>query len=272
MSNGTLRQQAYRQLQHRILSGRVPSGSLVSELSLAKELGMSRSPVREAIQQLQIEGLVEQVPRRGTIVRSPQRRDIVELYELREAVESYAACRAAERIGATDLAMLDTLCREIEGIANELRQAGAESLDAPMMQRFLTADMGFHTVLIRASGNRRIMKIIGDSHVMTRIFVTRIFGTPHDLKKVNAAHRYHGRILQVVKQSDGEAARQLMIEHVRGSLQDTLQQYDRLQTQHDISRPIPLHLPKDVLAELNRIEADLDADVSEQTVAKQRTA
>jgi DNA-binding GntR family transcriptional regulator len=64
MSTITLRQQAYQCIQGGILSGRMRAGSLVSELSLAKEIGIGRTPVREAIQQLQFEGLLEQVPRR----------------------------------------------------------------------------------------------------------------------------------------------------------------------------------------------------------------
>ena len=99
------RERAYQYLHARIASGALAGGALVSELSLAREMGLSRTPVREAIRQLIMEGLVEQVPRHGTIVRIPERREVAELYEVREALESYAVAQAARRILPADLAV-----------------------------------------------------------------------------------------------------------------------------------------------------------------------
>src|SRR5262245_37161880 len=144
MSANPLRQQAYDFIQEKIVSGSLPTGSQVSELSLAKQIGISRPPVRAASRRLVHDGLREQVPRYGTIVRTPQRRDIVELYELREALEGFAVTQAAERIGAEDLTLLARLCAEIKSIGDRLRRSGKPALDAGMMQRFLTADLAFH--------------------------------------------------------------------------------------------------------------------------------
>src|ERR1700712_3847581 len=93
--NYTIREKAYQYIQSRIADGDLPSGSAISELLLAKELGSSRTPVREALGQLVSEGLLEQTPNRGTIVVRLSREDIVDLYELREALEVYVVAKVA---------------------------------------------------------------------------------------------------------------------------------------------------------------------------------
>src|SRR4051794_8529863 len=110
MSEISLRERAYRHIQRKILAGEIPSGGKVSEQSIAEELGISRTPVRSAIHELETEGLLEQVPRYGTIVRQADRRDIVELFDLRMALESFAAEIAADAISSEDLGTLGSLC------------------------------------------------------------------------------------------------------------------------------------------------------------------
>ncbi|MFH1737909.1 MAG: GntR family transcriptional regulator, partial [bacterium] len=170
MYNETLQQRAYQYIQKQILSGDLAFGSQLSELSLAREIGISRTPVREAITQLQFEGYLERVPRYGTIVRTPDRNEIVELYEMREALESYAASLAAQRVGENDLHRLRQFCDEIYITGKRLRASGMKALDSEMMKRFRTADMGFHILLLQAAGNRRVMKQAVDSHVLSRLF------------------------------------------------------------------------------------------------------
>ena len=86
MADPTLSRRAYDHLQQKLISGELRAGSMVSEQSLASEIGMSRTPVREAIRTLEQEGVLEQLPRFGTRVRTLERRDLVELYDLREAM------------------------------------------------------------------------------------------------------------------------------------------------------------------------------------------
>jgi DNA-binding GntR family transcriptional regulator len=252
----TLRQAAYQHIQQKIASGNLSAGSVVSELSLAREIGMSRTPVREAIRQLQIEGVVEQVPRYGTIVRKPQRREIAELFQLREALESYAASLAAEHTAAADLVLLRKLCDQIRLVGRELEVSGKPSLDTEMMRKFLAADMAFHTMLIRAAGNARIMKIINDTHVLTRIF--GVERQKHDTKIVSEAYQVHCQILDAVERGNPESARQLMARHIRGSMKQTLDHYDRVLAETEGYRSPSLTLPDEVLEELSRIEGDLE--------------
>jgi len=252
MSSDPLREQAYKHIHGKLLAGELPAGHVLSELSLAREIGISRTPVREAIRRLEQEGILEQVPRYGTIVRRPERRDLEELYQVREALEPYAVAQVAGRLSADDLGMLGRLCEEIKVIAGAVKKAPRPVVDAALMRRLLSADLGFHMVLLRASGNRRLMKIIADSRVLTRIF-----GTPrqeHDLAVIEETYRFHHQILRAVKTGDGESARQLMAEHIRASMREALAHYDRDRAQSD-SRTIPLGLPDDLLADLHRIES-----------------
>ena len=251
MPSNPLRDQAYKHIHGKLLAGELPAGHVVSEHSLAREIGISRTPVREAIQRLEQEGILEQVPRYGTIVRRPERRDLEELYQLREALEPYAVGHAAGHLSTEDLNTLSKLCDEIRTIATGLKKAPRAGLDATLMRRVLSADLGFHMVLLRASGNRRLMKIIADSRMLTRIF-----GTPrqeHDLAVLEETYRFHSEILEAVKKGHAEHAQQLMADHIRASTREALDSYDHAQATPDRSS-LPLGLPDDLLADLQRIE------------------
>src|SRR6478752_2905610 len=92
----SLGEKAYLYLRGRILSGDFGPGTALSEASLARELGNSRGPLREAVRRLTGEGFLRQSPNGGSVVVEFSRRDVAELYELREALEVYAAGKAAE--------------------------------------------------------------------------------------------------------------------------------------------------------------------------------
>jgi DNA-binding GntR family transcriptional regulator len=217
--SSSLRNEAYDRIRGRLALGQLAAGSEVSEPMLAEMLGISRTPVREALQQLEVEGLVERNPRRRTVVREPDRQDIVDLYELREAVECFAVALAA-----ADLDRLEFLCREMERPAEELQRTGAKSLSEAKLRRLLAADMGFHLLLIQAAGNRHIMKIVADSHVLSRLF-----GAPrqeHGIKEVCENHRVHRAIFDAVKASDPIRSHKLMTDHLNDTLNQALEYYD----------------------------------------------
>ncbi|UUO08850.1 GntR family transcriptional regulator [Blastopirellula sp. J2-11] len=247
------RRQAYLHIQQRILSGDLPAGSQISELALAKEIGMSRMPIREAIRQLEVEGLVRQVPRFGTIVHSLDRAEMAELYEVREALESHTAESVAGRLTADDTQMLSLLCKRLLQVAKELRDSNEPTFSPELLQSFLAADMGFHMVILRAGGNRRMMKIVSDLRVLSRIFTAK--REPHDLKIVVNVYRFHRRILRALKNTNGKMARYWMQEHIRASRRLALDSFDRRQALGEAKNAMPLALPQDLLEELNQIEA-----------------
>lgn len=249
MSSDSRREQAYRYIHGKIASGRLTGGSQVSEQSLANEIGISRTPVREAIRQLIMEGLVEQVPRFGTIVRIPDRRELAELFEVREALESYAAGEAARRMTPEDLELVTRLYRQMRAITQQLQVDGTPALDGTPLRQFLAADMGFHLLLIRATGNRRMMKITADMGVLVRIFGHR--RQVHTVQIATQACRYHRQILRALHKRDAETARDWIVRHLHASRRQTLASLDHLQTSE--SAP-PLALPEDLLMELKHLE------------------
>jgi len=249
MSSDTLREQAYRYIHGKIASGILSGGSQVSEQSLANEMGISRTPVREAIRQLIMEGLVEQVPRYGTIVRIPDRRELAELFEVREALESYAAGEAARRITIEDLELVTRLYRQMREVARRVETSDTSVLEGAPLQQFLAADMGFHLLLIRATGNRRMMKITAEMGVLVRIFGHR--RQVHTVEIARQACRYHRKILDALRKRDADAARDWVVRHLHASRRQTLASLDHLQASEGTH---PLTLPEDLLEELKRME------------------
>jgi DNA-binding GntR family transcriptional regulator len=244
-----LRDRAYAWLQGRMLSGALPPGSRVSEGALAAEIGISRTPVREAVQRMAHEGILEAVPRVGTVVREPGRREIEELYELREALEGYAVEQAAARARREDLEALQRLLDEIGAVAGELRRSGKRALEGALLRRFLAADLGFHLRLLEAAGNRRIVKAAAESRVLGGIFGTR--RQEHTADVVAEAWRFHRRILSAVRRSDGRLARSLATAHIRTSKREAL---DHLERRASRAGGGTAGIPEELRRELERIE------------------
>ena len=167
----TLRDKAYQHIHRRILTGQLRPGDVISEAAVASEIGISRTPVREAIKHLQAAGLVDQVPRYGTIVRQPEYRDIIELFQLRAAMESFALAASERKISNDAYRSGLAFCRQILDIGREMIQDGSTAMDADQLNRFLTADMAFHMVFLNAAGNQRIVKLVTDARRKSAVAV-----------------------------------------------------------------------------------------------------
>lgn len=136
-------EKAYTTLLGRIQRGELASGDFLVEAELAQGLGMSRTPVREAIRRLAAEGLVLTEGYRRAVVREFDDDTVDELYELRARLESYAARRAATRIRPEELAELDSLAAAME--------ACADGTDAARTSRFADLNDRFHQVILEAA-------------------------------------------------------------------------------------------------------------------------
>jgi DNA-binding GntR family transcriptional regulator len=227
----TLRQKAYRLLTDRLASGELASGMPLIETGLAKELGMSRTPIREAIRQLEIEGVVEYAPRFGAIVRIPSRDELAEMYTVREALESYAAAEAAQRISDKDLAKLDSLLANMQGIEAAFVHGGEESLQGENLWRFLSIDLQFHKVVVRASGNRYMARIIDGTRLLSRVFRATFW--VYDGPALNLANKFHARLLAALRNHDAENARTCIIEAMQVSRRNAIERWDSLRCEDD---------------------------------------
>jgi DNA-binding GntR family transcriptional regulator len=250
MGSGELREQAYHHLHQKILSGELMPGSRISEQSISKELGTSRMPVRDAIRQLQNEGLVEQVPRFGTVIFKPKRKDVVDLYQLREALESHAAAHVAKNTPHSLLEKLMTYVEAMKTLLNELQQSNQTQLQRHHLMRYLAIDMAFHMMIIQATGNARLIKALKDTQSLAQVFRAR--RQSHDREMIEDAVIHHQAIYEALKDNDAEAARAAMAKHLQNSMRTILEYFDR---QNDVNQQeLTPDLPPDILRELNFLE------------------
>ncbi|WP_299965135.1 GntR family transcriptional regulator [uncultured Roseobacter sp.] len=187
-------ERALEELRAMIFSGRLAAGSNHLEAELASMLGMSRTPVREALLMLEAQGLLEMKPRKGVRILSVSPEDMREIYDVLTELESLAAEQAAQRgYGPDALADLDRAIEEMEAAVSR------DDLD-----RWAEADDRFHTELVRLGQNRRIEMI---SNMMRdqvrRARAITLFIRPKPAKS-NEAHR---RVYQAIAHGDADMAR-----------------------------------------------------------------
>jgi DNA-binding GntR family transcriptional regulator len=237
----SVRQTAYLHLQRKIASREFPAGSALSELSVAKELGISRTPVREAIGQLVAEGLLEQIPNRGVVVVQLTRNDIVDLYELREALEVYAVGKAARRaLDPADFRHLQNFADEIIVLRDELVDRGRTELNAEQMHRFVVCDLGFHTLLMRVAANARILKVVNETRLLIRIFA--ISRTGHNIADLERIYQQHCDVLRAVSERDPERAMRLLAEHIQNSQRERLAEHDHWERENSLKANLPVYV------------------------------
>ncbi len=222
----SLQSKAYRYIQGKILAGELSAGEVLSEIALSREIGVSRTPIREALGKLTGEGFLEQVRGRGTAVRKPSRADVVEIYELREALEVYAVGKVARHgLPKEEEERLGELCRQLEDLAQEVAQRGDSRLTRKEMVKFLSIDLQFHLFLLRAAGNRRIVKMVRDARLLIRILAMP--HETHDIEQMRRINADHRAILEAVLAGDAARSARLCETHIRRSMQERLDQQDR---------------------------------------------
>jgi len=217
-------QRAYRHLRQKLLEGSVPPGSRLSYGLIGKEIGISATPVREAVGQLASEGFVELVPQLGAVVRTLTRDEAIELYELREALECFAARRASERIGERQLADLDRNMAASAELVAKVRRSGKKAAAKSVAAPFHALDLAFHMTLLEAAGNRRMLKVVGDSHILVRIFQADRHSFRLDILETTQTE--HEAIAEAIRSRDANAAESAMKIHIRNSLELTLTEAD----------------------------------------------
>ena len=234
----SMRERAYAYIQRKIASGELKPDVPISELVLAKELKMSRTPVREALGQLVAEGLLDQTPNRGTVVVQLGRQDIIDLYELREALEVYSARKAAQlSLRSIDLQRWQGLSDEIQHLNLDLEKSGKAALNAEQMQHFVASDLSFHNMLMRMAVNNRMLKVVNETRLLIRIFAIRRPG--YDAATLERIHQQHDAIIQAVTGHNLELATQLLTRHIRASLEESLDAYDLWEQETSLKKNIP---------------------------------
>jgi DNA-binding GntR family transcriptional regulator len=172
-----LSEEAYDVLRGAILSGRLAPGARIVEADIARQMAISRSPVREAVRKLEREGMVEYKPRRGTVVVGLSRDDVADAYQLRAHLEAYGAGLAATR--ATEQ-QLDTLATLIE----QMRICAA----AQDLPRLVAVDVEFHRSLCELSGSRRLVQVWQSLNPERWTMVSGLRATELSLEQIAERH------------------------------------------------------------------------------------
>ena len=208
LSRTFLAEGAYEAILERILSGSLASGTFVSEVSLAKDLNVSRTPVHQALTRLAKEGLIEHRSGRKPRIARFGRDDLVEIYEMRLLLETAATQRAAKRI---DPGLLAELTREADALA--------ATPDGPdWTQKALDFDVRLHDALAIAAGNRRLVQEIAKYRLLVRAFC-RMTGNSANLRE---ALQEHQAVLKALEGRQPAAAGQAMARHVQKRLDAVL--------------------------------------------------
>ncbi|MDO5116228.1 MAG: GntR family transcriptional regulator [Synergistaceae bacterium] len=196
----------YEQLRKKIFEKSLVSGQRLPEVAIAKELDVSRTPVREALRKLENEGLVQIIPGWGACLASPTRQEIIDTYEVRENLEIMAIRKAAVHITPLQL------CRLQEQIDAEREIFARRDLEG-----YLNVNDNFHIIIAESSGNGTLVGYI--KNILSRTFVQMIFFESFFDFDTNPSLEEHITLLNALKNHDEEECVRLIKEHLRLSME-----------------------------------------------------
>ena len=200
-----LRDVVFQTLRQAILKGELQPGERLMEIKLAETLGVSRTPIREAIRKLELEGLVIMVPRKGAYVAGVSMKDIHEVYEVRAALEMLAVSLAAERITDEEL---DALERQV---LKESEAEASEDTDEHTLDNIVYIDTTFHDIIYQAANNQRLVQFLNILQEQLQRFRAASLSRPGRSK---TALEEHKQIIEALSERNGELAAKLAKEHI----------------------------------------------------------
>jgi len=223
-----LKERAYRYIRQELTEGKWPAGRFLSMVQVAKAIGMSYTPVREAIIQLETEGVVETIPRVGVRPRQVDRQELEHIFEVRMVVESGATELAAKRISADQLEALRNNLNEHHQVLRRIRQTLKKAskerqshslLDRPGMESTHELNNQFHSIVMQASGNPQLIKVLTDLRIPSRMLrIWAQFPGIDYLHQLTMEYRFHYRTFRALAKKDGPAAGMWIKRHIADAL------------------------------------------------------
>jgi len=208
-----LPEKIYQHLRKKLLAGELTPGTRLDYKKIAEELGVSVTPVREAMNKLASEGLVDLVPRAGAIVRKITRQEAEDVFRVREAIEGYAVMKAAEKISPALLSRLESLLQQMDGVIQQEPNNPDGTYSGEPLAEFLQSDLAFHMTIIEAANNARLTKLAADSFILASIFGTVKFGHSRELlQQINTQHK---QIYEALRTHDSNLAYQRVQQHIK---------------------------------------------------------
>jgi len=208
-----LRERVYQALKEMIIIQEIPPGEKLDEDSLASQLGVSRTPVRESLYRLENEGIVKIIPRRGAFIVRHSKESINEILSVREVLEGLSAREAVSHITDATLEVLESLSEKF-----------SESNVRVLSKEYLQADVKFHKTIIEQSKNEwliSLMNILNDHIQMLRLRTVTFQGRPEQ------SLSEHRRILEALKAGDPLLAESLMREHINNVRESYLKNIEK---------------------------------------------
>lgn len=195
----TLQFKVTTKLRELILKGEFKMGERLMQEEWAKKLGVSRMPLREALRQLEVEGLVRIEPRRGAIVTPVSIEDIEEIYQLRALLEGEAVVKALPFLGEEEI-------NELENIYGRMLMLKADEHD---MEEFMALNSEFHRIIREGCPWRRIQGFIETLWKGIPPYTPSLLAD-----HLSESHKEHGQMLQAIKDKDAEKLRQVTVQHI----------------------------------------------------------
>lgn len=199
-----LRDVIFETLRKAIVSGEIKPGERLMEVSLADQMGVSRTPVREAIRRLEAEGLVTMIPRKGTHVSELSVKDIMDVLEVRAALDKLATGLAAKRMQQGQIKALEAVHKQY-----------VINVEKENIEGAIRKDVEFHDIIYSASGNPRLIAVA--SSLREHIYRFRVIYMKNTMIAGNVL-REHEEILEAVQESKDNTAAELAERHIRNQM------------------------------------------------------
>ncbi len=196
-----LKDRAYERIKQRLLNNDYPPGTFLSERQLAESLGMSKTPVKAALERLESEGFLNVSPQQGIVVRELSVREIADQYEIRAVLESYALRSLAGNLTS------DQVARVRANLAAQARLLGS----ADVLKR-VELDAAFHTQFVEFLGNGEILRVIVQLRERMQRVVTQVFRLCPI--RIDTSYDEHAAIAAAVIDGDGARAADLLVRHL----------------------------------------------------------
>lgn len=193
-----LREIVFESLREAIISGVLAPGERLMEIQLADEMGVSRTPVREAIRKLELEGFVVMIPRKGAYVAGVSHKDVADVFEIRAALEGLAASLAAERVTEEEIEQMERIL-----LYHEEEEVNLEEI--------VESDTDFHALVYKASRNERLIQILANLREQIQRFRATSLAVPGRVKEAIEEHR---AIVEALASHDAEKAQELATAHI----------------------------------------------------------
>lgn len=204
-----LRDVVFNTLRQAILKGELKPGERLMEIALAEKLGVSRTPIREAMRKLELEGLVVMIPRRGAQVANITEKDLNDVLEVRIALENVAIEKACTRMSEEDMGRLWLAAKEFE-----------RTMAEGNLVRLAEADVEFHEIIYRASDNKRLNQVL--NNLREQIYRYRVEYLKEEETR-NVLVKEHEELTKAIRERDEKKAQEISFRHIENQRRAIIQ-------------------------------------------------